>query len=67
MEYRINDGDLPVVYMTTEISAESLMAVYEALAHRHRAGLRLSRPRERRGVITCVLIFRVSFSSTAKS
>ena len=25
------DGDLPVVYMTTEISAESLMAVYEAL------------------------------------
>jgi len=25
------DGDVPVVYMTTEISAESLMAVYEAL------------------------------------
>ena len=25
------DGNLPVVYMTTEISAESLMAVYEAL------------------------------------
>jgi len=25
------DGNLPVVYMTTEISAESLMAVYDAL------------------------------------
>jgi len=25
------DGNLPVVYMTTEISAESLIAVYEAL------------------------------------
>ena len=25
------DGNLPVVYMTTEINAESLMAVYEAL------------------------------------
>lgn len=27
----VEDGNLPVVYMTTEISAESLMAVYEAL------------------------------------
>lgn len=27
----VKDGNLPVVYMTTEISAESLMAVYEAL------------------------------------
>lgn len=26
-----DDGDLPVVYMTTEISSESLIAVYEAL------------------------------------
>ncbi len=27
----VEDGNLPVVYMTTEISAESLMAIYEAL------------------------------------
>ncbi len=36
------DGNLPVVYMTTEINAESLMAVYEALGASGRIAVKLS-------------------------
>ena len=47
------DGDLPVVYMTTEISAESLMAVYEALGASPSGKIAVKLSTGSRGVITC--------------